>query len=61
MGCLDRHKGTRENIWFSCGEHKKMLDAMTVVKETNKSNFIRTAVRCFAETIIEPIAHSDKR
>ena len=47
----DRHLGTRENIWFPWDEHKKMLEAMSAIKETNKSNFIRSAVRYLVETI----------
>lgn len=45
----DRHLGRRENIWFPFDEHAAMLDAMAALKEPNKSNFIRTAVRNFIE------------
>jgi hypothetical protein len=41
----DRHIGKRENVWFPIDEHDKMLEAMSALKETNKSTFIRTAVR----------------
>ena len=41
----DRHIGKRENVWFPLDEHDKMLAAMEALKETNKSTFIRTAVR----------------
>ena len=43
----DRHIGTRENVWFPYDEHAAMLKAMDELKETNKSNFIRSAVRNF--------------
>ena len=43
----DRHLGKRENIWFPYDEHAAMLKAMDELKEPNKSNFIRTAVRNF--------------
>ncbi len=43
----DRHLGKRENIWFPYDEHAAMLKAMEELKEPNKSNFIRTAVRNF--------------
>ena len=48
----DRHLGRRENIWFPNDEHQVMLEAMEVLKENNKSNFIRSAVRNFAKVII---------
>jgi len=47
----DRHTGTRENVWFSWEEHELMLQGMKFINETNKSNFIRSAVRSFAEEI----------
>lgn len=43
----DRHIGKRENIWFPYEEHAAMLRAMEELKERNKSNFIRSAVRNF--------------
>ena len=43
----DRHLGKRENIWFPFDEHEAMLKAMEELKEPNKSNFIRSAVRNF--------------
>lgn len=43
----DRHLGKRENIWFPFDEHAAMLKAMEELKEPNKSNFIRSAVRNF--------------
>lgn len=49
----DRHIGTRENIWFPWAEHEAMLEAMALLKETNKSNFIRSAVKNFAKAIKE--------
>ena len=51
MATEDRHLGNRENVWFPWSEHKAMLEAMTAIKETNKSNFIRTAVRYLVDTI----------
>lgn len=48
---LDRHTGTRENIWFTLEEHERMLEGMRLIHETNKSNFIRLAVANFVETI----------
>ena len=48
----DRHLGKRENIWFPLDEHQAMTAAMDVLKETNKSNFIRSAVRNFAKAIL---------
>lgn len=48
----DRHVGRRENIWFPLEEHQAMVEAMEVLKETNKSNFIRSAVRNFAKAIL---------
>lgn len=49
----DRHIGKRENIWFPIDEHERMLDAMGCLKETNKSTFIRTAVRNFIVALEE--------
>lgn len=49
----DRHIGKRENIWFPIEEHDKMLEAMTALKETNKSIFIRTAVRNMIDALNE--------
>ena len=49
----DRHLGTRENIWFPYKEHETMLAAMAAIKETNKSNFIRSAVRNFSTELIK--------
>lgn len=49
----DRHVGRRENVWFPWCEHKFMCDAMNLINETNKSNFIRSAVRFLAKTIQE--------
>ncbi len=43
----DRHIGKRENVWFPIEEHDQMLKAMEALKETNKSTFIRSAVRNF--------------
>ena len=47
----DRHTGTRENIWFPWDEHEKMLEGMRMIHETNKSNFIRSAVANFVAAI----------
>ncbi len=47
----DRHKGTRENIWFPWEEHEHMLQGMELIHETNKSNFIRSAVANFVAEI----------
>ena len=47
----DRHTGTRENVWFPWPEHEAMLKAMALLHETNKSNFIRSAVRSTIEEI----------
>ena len=49
----DRHIGKRENVWFPYTEHKAMLTAMETIKETNKSNFIRSAVKNFINAIRE--------
>ena len=49
----DRHVGRRENVWFPFDEHAAMLTAMDALKETNKSNFIRSAVRNFIKAINE--------
>ena len=49
----DRHIGKRENIWFPIDEHDKMLEAMAALKETNKSIFIRTAVRNMIDALNE--------
>ena len=51
----DRHIGKRENIWFPYAEHRDMLKAMEELKETNKSNFIRSAVRSFIK------AHNEQK
>lgn len=48
----DRHVGRRENIWFPIDEHQTMTAAMEALKETNKSNFIRSAVRNFAKAVL---------
>lgn len=45
----DRHRGIRENIWFPYEEHAAMLAAMEELKEPNKSNFIRSAVKSFID------------
>jgi len=47
----DRHVGKRENIWFPYNEHTAMLQAMESIKEPNKSNFIRSAVRNFIDAL----------
>lgn len=49
----DRHLVKRENIWFPFDEHAAMLVAMDELKETNKSNFIRSAVRSFINALNE--------
>lgn len=49
----DRHTGRRENIWFPIAEHDAMLAAMSALKEPNKSNFIRSAVRNFIKALEE--------
>ena len=41
----DRHLGRREAVWFPWDEHKEMCEAMALIHETNKSNFIRSSVR----------------
>lgn len=48
----DRHTGRRENVWFPLAEHQAMTAAMEILKENNKSNFIRTAVHNFAKAIL---------
>ncbi len=55
----DRHIGTRENIWFPWEEHEAMLDAMALIKETNKSNFIRSAVANFAKAVRNKKSHKE--
>lgn len=49
----DRHLGKRENIWFPYEEHAAMLDAMKIIKEKNKSTFIRSAVHNFVKNLEE--------
>lgn len=49
----DRHLGRRENVWFPYGEHADMLAGMAAIKETNKSVFIRTAVKNFLKALKE--------
>lgn len=49
----DRHLGRRENIWFPFDEHAAMLKAMEELKEQNKSNFIRSAVKNFISALNE--------
>lgn len=49
----DRHLGRRENVWFPFDEHERMLAAMRSLRETNKSVFIRSAVRNFINAIKE--------
>ena len=49
----DRHVGKRENVWFPYDEHRAMLTAMEAIKEQNKSNFIRSAVKNFIKAINE--------
>jgi len=46
----DRHKGTRENIWFPWKEHEALLKGAAALK-ANKSEFIRTAVRNLVEEV----------
>lgn len=53
----DRHLGKRENIWFPLDEHTAMLKAMEELKEPNKSNFIRSAVRNFIKAYNEKKGH----
>ena len=53
----DRHTGRRENIWFPFEEHAAMLAAMEILKESNKSNFIRSAVHNFIKAIKEETEH----
>ncbi len=47
----DRHRGRRENVWFPVEEHDAMLAAMVAIKESNKSNFIRSAVKNFVAAL----------
>ncbi|MDD6029807.1 MAG: hypothetical protein PUE68_03215 [Kiritimatiellae bacterium] len=47
----DRHTGVRENLYFPYQEHQNMLEAMAIIHEPNKSNFIRSAVKSLAEYI----------
>jgi hypothetical protein len=49
----DRHVGKRENIWFPFEEHAAMLRGMELIKETNKSVFIRSAVHNFVKALEE--------
>lgn len=49
----DRHRGIRENIWFPYDEHAAMLRAMNELRERNKSNFIRSAVKNFIDALAE--------
>lgn len=58
MPTEDRHLGTRENVWFPWEEHRAMLEAMAAIKETNKSNFIRTAVRYLVTTVNKEIENA---
>lgn len=46
----DRHKGTRENIWFPWNEHEALLKGVAALN-SSKSEFIRTAVRNLVEEI----------
>lgn len=58
---VDRHRGRRENVWFPEDEHDAMLEAMELIKETNKSSFIRTSVRNFADYLkskFKEVAHA---
>jgi hypothetical protein len=48
----EKHIGRRENVWLPKAEHEKMLTAMSAAKETNKSSFVRTAVRAYARYIL---------
>ena len=57
----DRHIGRRENVWFPIDEHDKMLEAMSVLKETNKSTFIRTAVRNLIDALEERKSNTNKK
>lgn len=57
----DRHTGKRENIWFPIDEHTAMLRAMEQIKEPNKSNFIRSAVRNFIDALNDATQHSTKK
>lgn len=47
----DRHTGARMNLWFPWNEHEAMLEGMAIIHETNKSNFIRSAVKNFVKEI----------
>ena len=53
MNKTDRHLGQRENIWFPFSEHAAMLEGMEIIKEKNKSVFIRSAVRNFVKALKE--------
>lgn len=57
----DRHIGKRENVWFPIDEHDKMLEAMSALKETNKSTFIRTAVRNLIDALEERKSNTNKK
>lgn len=57
----DRHIGKRENIWFPLDEHDRMLEAMEALKETNKSTFIRTAVRNLIDALTERKNNNHKK
>lgn len=48
-----RHKGIRENIWFPYEEHAAMSACMKSIMETNKSVFIRSAVRNYIVALEE--------
>lgn len=52
----DRHTGKRENIWFPLDEHRAMLAAMKEICETNKSVFIRSAVRNYIKIVKEDVS-----
>lgn len=48
----EKHIGRRENVWFPKAEHEKMLTEMSAAKETNKSSFVRAAVRAYVRHIL---------
>lgn len=56
----DRHTGQRVDTWFPKEEHDEMLKAMQVLHMTNRSEFVRTAVKNFSAWIREEAAKESK-
>lgn len=47
----DRHIGRRVEFYIPLAEYTEMLEGMAAMHETNKSVFVRSAIRSFCDYI----------